>query len=193
VIIEVTDPTPPESWVRLELDSNVPATEGRAVPGKPQSRRVEAEPTFFVKGFRCRAECAPDEWNPIVLRGHIDIATIQQFISVRDITKVSPQPVVNALKTPVHREWGFDRPETFSLEDAGYDRQPSDSRYVVRLDPTLSSNDGQTLGYTWLDIVENWHERAFTSFGDGHGVWEADGGGVLPFYSRNFKDMTQWA
>src|SRR5262249_16571542 len=35
-------------------------------------------------------------------------------------------------------------------------------------------------------------ERAFTSFGDGHGVWET-GGGALPFYARNFVDVRQWA
>ena len=34
--------------------------------------------------------------------------------------------------------------------------------------------------------------RAFTSFGDGHGVWEKDGGATLPFYARNFRDVTQW-
>jgi uncharacterized protein YfaS (alpha-2-macroglobulin family) len=193
LIIEVTDPTPPDSWVRVELDSNIPAAEGRAVPGRLQSRRVEAEPTFFVTGFRCRAECAPDEWNPIWLRGNVDLSGIQKFISARNITSVSPQPIVSPLKTPRRRDWEYDRPSVFSLEDAGYDRQPPDSRYVVRLDPSLSSADGQTLGYTWLDIVENWHERAFTSFGDGHGVWEAGGGPALPFYSRNLKDVTQWA
>ena len=41
--------------------------------------------------------------------------------------------------------------------------------------------------------VENWHRTAFTSFGDGHGVWEASGGSVLPFYSRNLFDVKQWA
>ena len=35
-------------------------------------------------------------------------------------------------------------------------------------------------------MVENWHATAFTSFGDGHGVWESTGGTVLPFYARNF-------
>ena len=35
--------------------------------------------------------------------------------------------------------------------------------------------------------------RAFTSFGDGHGVWEKDGGTLLPFYARNMRDVTQWA
>ena len=192
-VIEVTDPTPPDSWVQVQLDATVPATEGRSVPGQPQSHRVMAEPTFFVHGFGCRTECAPDQWNPIRLRGNIDLAAIQKFISLRDITRVSPQPIVNPLKTPGRQDWGYDGSAAFSLEDAGYDRQRPDSRYVVRLDPGLSSDDGQTLGYTWLDIVENWHERAFTSFGDGHGVWEAGGGPALPFYSRNFKDVTQWA
>ena len=57
----------------------------------------------------------------------------------------------------------------------------------------LTSVDGQTLGYTWAGQVENWHRTAFTSFGDGHGVWEASGGSVLPFYSRNLFDVKQWA
>ena len=50
----------------------------------------------------------------------------------------------------------------------------------------LTATDGQTLGYTWAGVVENWHQRAFTSFGDGHGVWEKGGGTLLPFYARNF-------
>ena len=49
------------------------------------------------------------------------------------------------------------------------------------------------LGYTWLGQIENWHQRAFTSFGDGHGVWETGGGNVLPFYARNFRNVPQWA
>jgi uncharacterized protein YfaS (alpha-2-macroglobulin family) len=193
VVVEVTDPTPPDSWVLVELDGGLPAVEGRMVPNELQSRRVEAERTFFVNGIRCRAECAPDEWNPIELRSPIDLTTIQKFISVRNITRPSPQPLVSPAKAPEKQDWEFDTPSLFDLEDAGYDRQPPNSKYVVRLDADLTSEDGQTLGYTWLDIVENWHDRAFTSFGDGHGVWESEGGMVLPFYSRNFKDVTQWS
>ena len=40
-------------------------------------------------------------------------------------------------------------------------------------------------GLSWLEIVDNWHIRAFTSFGEGQGVWEKDGGAQLPFYARN--------
>ena len=89
-------------------------------------------------------------------------------------------------------EWEYDAPDSFSLEDAGYERQPGDTKYVFRLDSTLQSLDGQSLGYTWLDVVENWRARAFTSFGDGHGVWESSGGAVLPFHARNLQDVTQW-
>jgi hypothetical protein len=41
-----------------------------------------------------------------------------------------------------------------------------------------------------VDIVDNWHERVH-EFRGCHGVWEADGGKVPLFYSRNFKDVTQ--
>ncbi len=80
-----------------------------------------------------------------------------------------------------------------TLEDLGYASQPPARTFVYQVDATLQANDGQTLGYPYLGIVENWHRQAFTSFGDGHGVWEADGGALLPFYSRNFTTVTQWA
>ncbi len=80
-----------------------------------------------------------------------------------------------------------------ALEDAGFEAQPPNRKYVVTLPATLRSADGQTLGYPWLGIVDNWHSTAFTSFGDGHGVWEKDGGPQLPFYARNVRDILQWA
>jgi hypothetical protein len=64
--------------------------------------------------------------------------------------------------------------------------------YAVRVAASLESQDGQRLGYPWLGLIENWHERAFTSFGDGHGVWEQSGGNQLPFFVRNFQDIRQW-
>ncbi len=81
---------------------------------------------------------------------------------------------------------------TLNVEDAGFDRQPPAKKWAFALSANLPSADGQTLGYPWVGIVENWHETAFTSFGDGHGVWEKDGGPQLPFYARNFKDVVQW-
>src|SRR6185369_16868582 len=73
----------------------------------------------------------------------------------------------------------------------GYTIQPAHT-YAIRIDPALESNDGQTLGYTWLGIVDFWHKSAFTSFGGGHGVWESSGGPVLPFHARNYRSVQQW-
>ena len=145
-------------------------------------------------GFERRVQCDPDGWNPISLRRGIDIAVVRKALSIRNISNPAPQPIVAPAKAPRPRsEWEYDTPDAISLEDAGYDRQPPDTKYVFRLDSTLQSSDGQTLGYTWVDIVENWRARAFTSFGDGHGVWESSGGAVLPFYARNLQAVTQWA
>lgn len=85
-----------------------------------------------------------------------------------------------------------DQVSWLTLEDAGFERQPPARSYLVRVDGSLQAADGQTLGHNWIGIVENYHQRAFTSFGDGHGVWEASGGPLLPFYSRNFRNVTQW-
>ena len=85
------------------------------------------------------------------------------------------------------RDFEPDASPRLTLEDAGFAAQPPDRTYVVTAPATLKSADGQTLGYSWLGIVENWHMRAFTSFGDGHGVWEKDGGPQLPFYARNLR------
>ena len=59
--------------------------------------------------------------------------------------------------------------------------------YAITIGPA-QAEDGQTLGYSYTGIIENWHARALASFGDGHGVWET-GGGPLPFYARNLTNQ----
>src|SRR5260221_13065965 len=39
--------------------------------------------------------------------------------------------------------------------------------------------------------LETGHQRAFTSFGAGHGVWKKSGGPQLPFYARNLTNVSQ--
>ena len=80
------------------------------------------------------------------------------------------------------------RRRSLTIEDLGFERQPPSRTYAVTIDSSLQAADGQRLGYGWTGIVENWHERAFTSFGDGHGMWER-GGGPLPSYARNFSEL----
>jgi uncharacterized protein YfaS (alpha-2-macroglobulin family) len=195
VVLDVTDTVPPESWVRLELDETLPSPAGPGTPGKPQVYTIRVEPAFFVDAFSCRTACDPEQRNPFLLRRDVDLTRLRGAVRVTDVTEPSREAIVRPSRSPVdvRSRYQYDRITHASLEDAGYDAQPPARTYLVRVDAGLQANDGQTLGFTWYDSVENWHQRAFTSFGDGHGVWETGGGLLLPFSSRNFLDVTQWA
>jgi len=193
VVLETTAAPLPDAWIRVAVDNRTPAIEGRALPPSEQSRVVQVEPTLFVDSFYCRTQCDADGYNVASVRGAVPLAVLRGAAAVRDITTaVQPAPVAK-LATP-HESWRT-RQETiraFSFEDLGYDRQTPARTWALTLDAALTAVDGQTLGYKWTGVVENWHDRAFASFGDGHGVWET-GGGQLPFFARNFTNVRQWA
>jgi uncharacterized protein YfaS (alpha-2-macroglobulin family) len=192
VAFETTIPVRPESWVRLLLDATLPSPAGRATPREAQSYTIQVERALFINDFECTAQCDGDASNPLVSRAEIRVADFAAATRATDIT--SGNQVVTRPVAPRPRpDWAPDASELLTLEDAGFAAQPPDKRYAVSIAPSLKSADGQTLGYTWVGIVENWHARAFTSFGDGHGVWEKGGGAQLPFYARNLRDVTQWA
>ena len=112
-------------------------------------------------------------------------------MTVRDITDPARETVIRP--APPKPSSRLDTSHQHGIEEAGFERQPPARTWVFGLDATLQSHDGQTLGYPWIGIVENWHERAFTHFGDGHGVWETAGGTQLPFYARNMQTVTEHA
>ena len=192
VAMETTTPVLPESWVQLQLAATTPSPAGRATPGKPQHFTIEVENAFFIDAFDCRAACNPDGWNPIEMRRPVKVTELAAALMVSDIT-AAERAVAKAPKPKPRAEYKGDDGARLTLEDAGYEAQPPNRKYAATAPATLKSIDGQTLGYTWVGIVDNWHRTAFTSFGDGHGVWEKDGGVQLPFYSRNFLDVRQWA
>ena len=182
----------PESWVKLSLDGRLKSPAGSTTPGHSQTFTVHAERGFFIDGFRCRTQCDPDWWNPIRTRSPLKIADFAAAVTATDVTAAP----VDVRKTGVKPSGGDtvrDASTEITLEDAGFAVQPPVRKYAVAVRADLRSSDGQVLGYPWLGIVDNWHRSAFTSFGDGHGVWEKDGGGTLPFYSRNYRDVRQWA
>jgi len=181
----------PESHVKLTLSPTLRSPGGPETPGGPQEFTLEAERAFFVDGPWCVSQCDGDLRNHIRMRSGVKTASFAASLTVVDITRAE-RPVARAGdRRPPDQELDWTWEPT--LEDAGYDPQPPNSRYAITIAPDLRSVDGQTLGYTWAGIVENWHMRAFTSFGDGHGVWEKDGGTQLPFYARNITEVTQWA
>ena len=113
-------------------------------------------------------------------------------LSVRDITDPI-SAAAEAIKACKNTNVAVDVPTAVTLEDAGFSASRPRTHTPCSDASLQSARDGQTLGYDWTDIVANWHERAFTSFGDGHGVWESSSGLVLPFYTRNLVGVTQWA
>ena len=194
VVLETTSAVPPEGWVEVALPAGVPSPAGGEKSPAPVSYVVQTEPAFFVHGFACTRACPGDVNNRLRFRAPVKASAYAAAVSVTDITApAKPAAVAKPRRGARQHELELDESEYFSLEDAGFDPQPPARTFAVTIDGSLRSADGQTLGYTWAGTVENWHARAFTSFGDGHGVWERSGGTRLPFYARNFRTVTQWA
>lgn len=190
VALETTTAPPPGAWIELTLDATLPAARGPRPSGREQTSIAELDPVFFASGFSCRQACDPSGYNGLRFTAAVDVGDFAAALSVQDITTpAAERPVARVTavsSSPLDQSFA---PE---LEDAGFSRQPPATTYTYRLDASLEAADGQRLGYPFIGIVENWRERAFTSFGDGHGVWETDGGLLLPFSSRNFTSVTQW-
>ena len=191
VVLRTAQAPPPESWIDVTIAPGARGRGGSAEPDSPQSYTLQLEPALFVNGPGCHAQCDPSAWNPIQFRVPVQVAAASAALSVADVTTpASPRPVARtaAPRTDVDG----DATTGVTLEDAGFPAQPPATTYAVTIDADLRAADGQTLGYPWIGLIENWHASAFTSFGDGHGVWEKSGGAILPFSARNFQNVTQW-
>ena len=192
VVLQATTPVPPESWVKLETDGRIPSFAGLAVSGRTQHYTIKVAPAFLVDRLHCDRACDPDDHNPIEFRAPVKATAFAAALKVTDVTAARRErPLVKSKPRP-RESWEQDQSSGLSLEDAGFAAQPPATTFLAVLPADLTATDGQTLGYTWAGLVENWHQRAFTSFGDGHGVWEKGGGALLPFHARNFPLVTQW-
>jgi uncharacterized protein YfaS (alpha-2-macroglobulin family) len=190
VVVETTTVPPPESWLDITLNPTMPSMAGPARPSEPQQSTIQVEPAFFARPMPCTDECNPSGWNAVSFTREVAATEFTRALTIRDITAGTPEAEVR--KPADARAPGNESNYGYNVETAGFERQPPARTWRLRLDPSLTSADGQRLGYTWIGIVTNEHERAFVSFGDGHGVWERSGGPVLPFSSRNFTSVTQW-
>ena len=193
VVLRAAGEVPPESWIRLDIDGRVPSLAGLAVSGLPQTYTVQMEQTFFVERTSCQRECDPDASNPIEFRGSVKAATFAAALRATDVTDPRGERALTRAQPRQRESWELDESSTLAIEDAGFPAQPPASTLLLTLPADLRASDGQTLGYTWAGQVETWHQHAFTSFGDGHGVWEHGAGSQLPFYARNFQTVLQWA
>jgi uncharacterized protein YfaS (alpha-2-macroglobulin family) len=193
VAVQVSTAVPPESWFAVQADGRVPSLGGSATSGRTQSYTVKVERAFFAEEFRCTTGCNPDGRNPIRFRDGVNARVFAAALKATDVTDARSEHAMQKGEPRKRESWEQDDSNELTVEDAGFTAQPPASTWFAMLSPDLKAVDGQTLGYTWGGLVENWHQTAFTSFGDGHGVWETGGGSLLPFYARNFRNVKQWA
>ena len=191
VVLETTSPPPPESWLRITVDEAMPSKGGPVTPGRLQTSTHQLDRALFVTRVYCSAECVPSHFNAIEFATAVAVDSFAGALTVHDVTNPASETPLTPKKT-VRPAGQFDNGLAHSVEDAGFDRQPPAHSWLLHVASALTSVDGQTLGYPWLGTIENWHDLAFTSFGDGHGVWEKDGGPLLPFSARNIESVTQW-
>ena len=194
VVLETATDVPPEAWVRIGVLPTIPSPAGDAKPPAETEYIIKVERALFVEGFHCTHACPADLGNHVRFTVPVKVGDFAAAVRASDVTgSGQATPVTKAAAPKPRPDFEPDETEAFSLEDAGFERQPPARTFSITIDGSLRSADGQTLGYTWAGSVENWHDRAFTSFGDGHGVWERSGGMLLPFYARNMRTITQWS
>ncbi|MET0553339.1 MAG: MG2 domain-containing protein [Vicinamibacteria bacterium] len=206
VVLETKEVPPTDAWLLVSLDGKVPAAKGDASSQEAQKYTVKLEPTLFVEGPSCSAQCDPESYNPLRLRASVKPAQLRSRLRVWDVTDAAAERLLKPRKmqqaeegeeeeeapSSYDDEYDYDHSSAVDLEHVGYPLKAART-YAIAVGRDLKSHDGQTLGYTWVGSLENWHQNAFSSFGSGHGVWESGGGSQLPFSSRNLRTVTQWA
>lgn len=194
VVVETTEMPPPGSHVRAELDETLPSPAGRATPGASQSQLFELPPALFITGLSCKRGCSWDSYTTIEIQGNVRPEDIAAKVTVIDITDPASEAALVKEREVEGADWYFDEQlveSEIALDWLGFDIKPART-YLIKIDRSLKSVDGQTLGYDWYGRVEYIHEGAYVSFGLWHGVWEKSGGPVLPFYARNLVSVRQW-
>jgi alpha-2-macroglobulin len=200
VVLETNVAPPPQSHLSLVLDASLPGLGGKATPGEPQDYTFQMEPALFGAGFHCAEQCSVEFYNSLDFTSAVGVDGLRGKVSVVDVTDPA-KPVPVGIVKPTAVEGEDAEPEddggeagwraSVSFDLLGLKLKPARTyAFVVKGD--LQSKDGQQLGYDWFGQVSYWHKSALTSFGTGHGVWEASSGPQLPFYSRNLKSIDQW-
>ncbi|MGA7617739.1 MAG: MG2 domain-containing protein [Thermoanaerobaculia bacterium] len=188
VVVATRPGIPPGSTLQVRIDGKVPSPAGPVTPGVQQLYKITLPPPLFVEGFRCTKQCVSDSWNPLTLTRPVSLASLRAALTIDDIT--DPAKPLRVEQHPSD-DPGQDVSSSFGFSDLGYSIEPAHT-YAVRISRSLLADNGEALGYDWLGIVEYWHDPAYSSFGDGHGVWESSAGRVIPFYARNLVEVKQW-
>ena len=188
LILETQPAIPPGAWLRIAIDRSAPSPGGPEVPAMEQEFVAMRGPGFFVRRATCVSKCNPDYRVAILLTEGVALEDLRKGVTVTDVTDRAVPRVLRP--EPVETEDSWDR-DQFSLEDLGYTIEPART-LRVGIAPTLRAASGEELGYEWPATIEFWHRTAYSSFGEGHGVWEPEGGPLVPFWARNLRNVKQW-
>jgi uncharacterized protein YfaS (alpha-2-macroglobulin family) len=190
VVLETKPGVPFDTHLEVNIGEKLAASPANVRTGTPQSYVIELPNTLFVTGLDCYKECDPESRNGINFRSGpgLRFRNVLEGVTVTDITDPKNEKAVKPKKV----ENDYDYPSwSYGLDELGFTLQPG-RNYRVRVDPGVTAEDGQKLGYPFTAEIENWNRSAFVSFGSGHGVWESSGGPILPFHARNFRSVKQW-
>lgn len=185
VVLESPTRPEPESWLTFETDGGLEGVQG-PLRGASQSTVIKLEPTFFA-GLQCLASCG-NGTGFLNLRVPTSPEAVAAAFSIHDLTRADHERVVlgnGALS--LRRD---EVANVFWLWNVGLPRQPFNSGWMYRLDESLTASDGQTLGYSWIKILDREHAPPLLNV-DGH-VWEAGGGRSIPITSRNVDTALVW-
>ena len=190
VVVETATPPAPEGWLAVTLDDKLPSADGPETPAE-QTTTLRLEPAFFIETLPCSAGCDPANTFGVGVRRGVRTEALARVLTVRDLTGGGagrPVPAGQVPPEPSYRP--ADGYRSVSLPMVGYERQPAASTWALRIDASLEATDGQSLGYTWMGVVERAHERPYAGW-TGQ-VWEAKNGPQVPFLARNTTEARQF-
>ena len=142
-MLETASAPPPGGRLAITIDDAMPSLGGRETHAL-HSVVEQLEPAFFVTGISCQRSCESTDHNPIHLTQAVELGAVRAALAVADVTDgKSDRPV-----TPARSVAAYTQATAYpTLGFLGFDPQPPVTTWKLRLDATLTSADGQTLGY----------------------------------------------
>src|SRR5215203_3286849 len=93
LVLETTTEVPPESWVRLQVNDQLPSPAGAATPAADQHFTIEVERAFFIDGFKCGSQCDPDAANPVQMRAEVKVTEFAKAVKALDLSTTPARAV----------------------------------------------------------------------------------------------------
>lgn len=190
VVLESRSAPLPDMALSLSLDGQLTGIEGR-VPAEPHGRSIRLEETFFASNGFCGGACESMAWYSS-LGGHsltrpVNSKTLFAALELTEINELGQQRHLAPVRAPATR---YAETSLLRLSDGGYALPRPNTTLVFQLPADLQSNDGQRLGYPWVDVIHVQHHPAVANV-EGS-VWERSSP-TLPVTVRNATLVDQWA